>query len=70
MTTQLLIIKDRQGYIRFTNDSYEHCDLNKASVFPLHQVDDVKRHLDELSNSGSKDPKIYLLTINEDEFTD
>ena len=69
MTTQLLIIKDRHGYIRITNDSYEHSDLNKASVFSLQQLDEVKKHIEELLNSGSKDPKIYLLTIKENEFT-
>lgn len=68
MKTQLLIIKDNQGYIRITTDGIEHCEMNKASVFPVSQADEVKDKIKNLSDLKNKDAQILLLTITEEEF--
>ena len=68
MKTQLLIIKDNQGYIRFTADDFEHCEMNKASVFPVSQVEEVKRKIETLSDLKHNGAQILLLTITEEEF--
>ena len=39
---ELLIIKSRNHYFRFQGDSYDTCPMNKASVFPVEKVADVK----------------------------
>lgn len=68
MKTQLLIIKDNQGYIRFTANDFEHCEMNKASVFPISQAEEVKRKIEIHPELKHKDAKIFLLAISEEEF--
>lgn len=68
MKTELLIVKDINGYIRFTHSSFHHCEMNQASVFPLAQLDEVKQKLRALAASGNTKAKIYLLTITEEIF--
>ena len=45
METQLLIIKIQADYIRVKDDNYLVCGLDKASVFPMEELDTVKAHV-------------------------
>ena len=41
-TTELLIVKAGDDYIRFVEDDFQRCAMNKGSVFPLEQLEKVK----------------------------
>ncbi|MEA2114525.1 MAG: hypothetical protein U9P36_03955 [Thermodesulfobacteriota bacterium] len=65
---ELLIIKSRDHYFRFKKTTYETCPMNKASVFHLDKVADVKILKKKLVNDGLTDAAIYKLTITEEPF--
>lgn len=67
-TIDLLIIKSGEHYIRHKNDAYHPCKLDKASVFPMEQLDKVKHHLKELQNSGFKKLSVRKLILREEPF--
>lgn len=41
-TTHLLVVKKDNKYIRFTENSFEFCQMNKASVYSLSEEQKVK----------------------------
>ena len=49
---ELLIIKAGEQYLRFSGSEYNVCPLNKASVFPLDQAEDAKKHCRRLEAEG------------------
>ena len=65
---ELLIIKSRDHYFRFQGDSYDTCQMNKASVFPMKRIAEVKVCKKKLENDGFADAAIYRLTIIEEPF--
>ena len=68
MTTKLLIVKSGDFYVRFGEQSYTLTDMNKASVFPIDKVIDIRRKISNLYAVGLKDADIRLLTIFEEQF--
>ncbi len=67
---QLLIIKSGNRYYRFKDHHYHACALNKASVFPLDNIDTVKELLHRLVDDGIRNPYIARLTITEEPYTE
>ena len=67
---ELLIIKSRNHYFRFQGDSYDTCPMNKASVFPVEKVADVKILKKKLEDDGIADAAVYRLTITEEPFVE
>ena len=65
---ELLIIKSRDHYFRFKQDTYKTCPMNKASVFPLEKVAEVKILKKKLEDDGIVDAAIYRLIISEEPF--
>ena len=49
---ELLIIKNKQDYIRVRADRCEIVGLDKASVFPMDQLDRVKETAARLKQEG------------------
>lgn len=41
-TTELLIVKVGDNYIRFAEGDFRRCGMNKASVFPLAELEEVQ----------------------------
>ena len=41
-TTELLIVKAGDDYIRFVEDDFQRCAMNKGSVFSLGHLDEVQ----------------------------
>lgn len=64
---ELLIIKAGDDYFRFSNDDFEICTMQKASVYPVEDIADVKEHRDLLRKQGI-DADIYVLNITEELF--
>lgn len=68
METELLIIKNNEEYIRIKDDAYKCCNLDKASVFPMENLDQVKTHVEQLKKSGFPSASIYKLILTEEPF--
>ncbi len=64
----LIIIKKGDMYIRFKGNDYLTCKLDKASVFPLDQIDMVKTHLIKLKQKGFEQVSVRKLTLVEKPF--
>ncbi|MCP4021718.1 MAG: hypothetical protein GY729_07740 [Desulfobacteraceae bacterium] len=64
----LLLIKSGQDYIRIKDDEYLLSDMDKASVFPLNQINVVKSHVDQLNNLSFTDICVKKLVISEEDF--
>ena len=68
MKTQLLIIKSGRDYIRVKDNRFIRCSLDKASVFPMDQVDHVKSLAARLKQSEYIDVCIRKLVLTEEDF--
>ena len=66
----LLIIKTGDHYIRVRQDAYVAMGMDKASVFPMSQLDRVKDHLTKARNSGFPEAAIYRLHLTEEPLED
>lgn len=64
--TELLIIKAGDDYFRFKEDSFEHCAMNKASVFPLTQLEEARIWCQKLRDAGTVGAALHKLTIVEE----
>jgi hypothetical protein len=62
---ELLILKSGEDYIRIDDKRYSKCGLDKASVFPLDQVEKVAFHLAELRKLHLVDAAIVKLILEE-----
>ncbi len=69
MKTELLIIKDNENYIRVKENQYSCCSLDKASVFPMDKILNVKEHVKCLKNKGFDRACIYKLILTEIPFS-
>lgn len=62
---ELLIIKSGKDYIRFKDENYLLVKLEKASVFPLDQMDVVQKHKSILMEKGLENVCIKKLVLSE-----
>lgn len=65
--TELLIVKAGDDYVRFREEGIERCQMNKGSVFPLSQAEELKKKCNEFC-VGLSDVQIMKLTIVEESF--
>lgn len=65
---ELLILKHHDQYIRFKENEYLLVNLDKASVFPMDDLDIVKEHEKELVRQGYIDVQIKKLILTEVDF--
>lgn len=66
--TELLIIKAGESYFRCREDSFEPCELSKASVFPLEQADKARQLCRTLQETGVLGAELRKLTIIEESY--
>ena len=66
METELLIIKSGSKYIRIKEGRYLLCGLDKASVFPMEKLEDVKNHLEKIKEKGRLSSAIFKLILREE----
>ena len=66
-TTELLIVKEGEKYIRFLETGFEYCSMNKASVFPLKSVEEVKERCSEI-RFQTEEFQLMKLVICEEPF--
>jgi len=66
--TELLIIKAGENYFRCREDNFAPCELSKASVFPLEQVDKARQLCKKLLETGVVDAELRKLTIIEESY--
>lgn len=63
----LLVFKDGEKYLRFIESSFEYSDMNKASVFPISDLENVKEKFNKL-RSELKELSVKKLTITESDY--
>lgn len=66
-TTELLIVKVGDDYIRFVGDDFQRCEMNKGSVFPLTQLEEIQAKCRKLL-AGESFVRLMKLTIIEEPF--
>ncbi len=66
-TTELLIVKAGDDYIRFIEGDVKRCEMNKGSVFPLAQLEEVQAMCRKLL-AGESCVRLMKLTIIEEPF--
>ena len=66
-TTELLIVKEGEKYVRFLETGFEYCSMNKASVFSLGSVEEVKERCSEI-RSQTKELQLMKLVIRQEPF--
>lgn len=66
-TTELLIVKVGDDYIRFAEGDFQRCGMNKASVFPLTELEEVQAKCRKMLN-GESFVRLRKLTIIEEPF--
>lgn len=62
---ELLVIKSGNDYIRLKDGRATTAGLDKASVFPAAQLDQVKAQLADLRQNDFPDAAIYRLMLTE-----
>ncbi|BCL62540.1 hypothetical protein DGMP_32330 [Desulfomarina profundi] len=62
---ELLVIKDGESYFRFRDNTALPCNMAKASVFPLEQIEKVRKLVEKLHQEGKMEAIIMQLTIHE-----
>jgi hypothetical protein len=65
---ELLIIKSGKDYIRVKAEKYMRCRLDKASVFPMDKLDEVRTHVKIMNAKGFRRVSISRLTLLEEPF--
>ena len=63
---ELLIIKSGNDYIRVKEEAYLLCGIDKASVYPLKKLSEVRRHVGVICKSGFRDVSIRKLVLTEE----
>ena len=64
---ELLILKSDTGYIRVKEGRFLRVGLDKASVFPMDQMDLVKTHEAHLKTQGFESVSIKKLVLSEED---
>ena len=67
---ELLIVKAGSQYLRFLPEGYQICSFDKASVFPLDQVAQVREQIRRAVGGGAADIELRKLTIVEEPYTE
>lgn len=67
---ELLVVKVGSRYLRFLPEGYEICSFDKASVFPLDQVAQVREQMHRALGNGAADIELRKLTIIEEPYTE
>jgi len=62
---ELLILKQKDSYVRYKDGEYLFCGMDKASVFPMSKIQEVKDHILNLQNNGFPEATIGKLIIEE-----
>lgn len=62
---ELLVIKTGTDYIRAKEGIYSAVGLDKASVFPVERLAQVKIQLAEVQAGGFPEAALYRLTLTE-----
>ena len=62
---ELLIVRSGQSYLRFRPEGHELCSFDKASVFPLEEVERVKSLARKAAVEGKYSLELKKLTIIE-----
>jgi len=65
---ELLIVKAGNHYLRFLPEGHQFCNFDKASVFPLDQVTQVREHMRRAHEDGAADIELRKLTIIEEPY--
>ncbi|MCG8566869.1 MAG: hypothetical protein MI747_17495 [Desulfobacterales bacterium] len=66
---ELLIIRTNDQYIRVKPDEFLEVNLDKASVFPMAQLDHVRELETRLRDTGFKNVRIKKLVLTEEELS-
>ncbi len=66
-TTELLIVKVGDDYIRFVEGDFQRCGMNKGSVFPLAELEEVQAKCRKML-IGESFVRLMKLTIVEEPF--
>ncbi len=66
---ELLCLKVNDRYLKIKDNCYEYVTLQNASVYPIHQLNEVKLLLIKFSNNLA-DIKIKKLIILEEDFNE
>jgi len=66
---ELLIIRSADQYIRVKDGEYLRVGLDKASVFPLEQLDAVRHHAEAARAAGWDEIHLKKLVLTEEDFT-
>ncbi len=64
---ELLILKSENYYIRVRESGFEPVNLDKASVFPMDRMDQVRDHENQLKIQGFKSVRIKKLILSEED---
>ncbi len=64
---ELLILKTGNRYIRLKQDGPHIVPLDKASVFPMNQIEYVRTHLQNLCEAGFENVYIKKLILTEED---
>jgi len=67
---ELLIVKAGNHYLRFFPEGHQFCAFDKASVFPLDQVAQVRDHMRRAYDDGIADIELHKLTIIEEPYSE
>ena len=65
---ELLILKSGKDYIRIKGNACILVQLDKASVFPLSELETVKQHVCSLKKNEFTDISIRKLVLTEEDF--
>ena len=65
---ELLIMKNKNEYVRVKEDAYLFVGLDKASVFPLEKLETVQGHIKKLQDQGFEHVAIYKLKLIEEPY--
>jgi len=63
---ELLVLKSQENYIRVLENGFKPCPLDKASVFPMRQLELVISLGHSLVKAGYRDVSLQRLTIFEE----
>ncbi len=66
MVTELLVIKYNDRYIRVKDGEYTICGLDKASVFPMEKMEEVKEHIKTIREKQNLFPRLFKLILREE----
>ncbi len=64
---ELITIKAGKDYFRFNEEKFTRCNMSKASVYPLSDLDKATILCQQLQKSNI-DAKLMKLTITEESF--